>query len=688
MRKNIKITILSLVLPAAFAGCSKEMTMNRPPEAQDHVSSKIINAPVDAAEGSLLVFLDKDAAESAFAGMVPSGIDSLLASVGATSFERLIPYCSEDEEAIRRYGLDRWFLVRYDPTAGTESVALRFAASGMVRKVQYNTKMRRASDACSWQYVSKAAGNVVPMAPAVDFDDPMLPDQWHYINSGDMSLSVNARAGADVNVRDAWRLTGGDRRVIVAVLDEGVDCTHEDLEANIWTNPAEIPGNGEDEDGHGYADDIHGFNFVTNTGTITWNRPGDSGHATHVAGTIAAVNNNATGVCGIAGGTGNGDGVRIMSCQIFDGNDGGTSDISAQAIIYAARMGASIIQCSFGSQAGTVTNDADYKSRGNGVEANALDFFLDNAESCDAIEGKGGIAIFASGNESTAMAAYPGAYKRVVSVTATGCDGLPANYTNYGYGCDIAAPGGEYYTGSTYSESTCILSTMPMQPIDEVDASGNPTGSQTVSKYGYMQGTSMACPHVSGVAALGLSYALKCGKSFTREEFVSLLLTSVNDIDHLLAGTKRTMYNGSIGQMPLSPFKGNMGSGTVDAWRLLMQIEGTPVIPLKVGESQNVGLEPYFGGGASSILINASADAMQIDISEEDAAAIGLTTMPYIRYGRLYIHPTKTGSAKFTVTAFVGGTDEDATSTPSAERVTREISVIARNVATGNGGWL
>ena len=79
---------------------------------------------------------------------------------------------------------------------------------------------------------------------------------------------------------------------------------------------------------------------------------------------------------------------------------------------------------------------------------------------------------------------------------------------------------------------------------------------------------------------------------------------------------------------------------------------------------------------------------MQIDISEEDAAAIGLTTMPYIRYGRLYIHPTKTGSAKFTVTAFVGGTDEDATSTPSAERVTREISVIARNVATGNGGWL
>ena len=137
-------------------------------------------------------------------------------------------------------------------------------------------------------------------------------------------------------------------------------------------------------------------------------------------------------------------------------------------------------------------------------------------------------------------------------------------------------------------------------------------------------------------------------------------------------------------QMPLDQFKGNMGSGTIDAWRLLMQIEGTPVIPVQAGVSQEIGLEPYFGGGASSLLLNGAT----VSVSEDDRNAIGLQTEPYIMYGKLYIRPTRTGAAKLTVTALVGGDSENSSDTPSGQVVTREISVISRSVVSGNGGWL
>ena len=162
------------------------------------------------------------------------------------------------------------------------------------------------------------------------FNDPKLQDQWHYINLGDVSVAPTSRVGADVNVKDAWNLTTGDSRIIVAICDEAVKYNHPDLQANMWVNEGEIADNGIDDDGNGYIDDVHGFNFLSpydkETGTwevlpLSWDKVNDSGHGTHVAGTIAAVNNNGMGVCGIAGGrTGNGDGVRIMTCQLFSGN--------------------------------------------------------------------------------------------------------------------------------------------------------------------------------------------------------------------------------------------------------------------------------------------------------------------------------------------------------------------------------
>ena len=150
------------------------------------------------------------------------------------------------------------------------------------------------------------------------------------ILNGQQSLSPEfikgTYVGYDVNCKEAWEKCTGDLSIIVAVLDEGLMYTHEDLKDNMWVNPLETEvGGNTDADGNGYRGDRHGYNFVSDTGLISWGDPGDSGHGTHVASTIAAVNNNEIGVGGVAGGDGTSDsGVKIMSCQIFAGNKGAT----------------------------------------------------------------------------------------------------------------------------------------------------------------------------------------------------------------------------------------------------------------------------------------------------------------------------------------------------------------------------
>ena len=330
--------------------------------------------------------------------------------------------------------------------------------------------------------------------------------QWHYNNTGNI-FAQTSQLGADANVYAAWQLSTGNPDVIVAVVDQGVKYDHEDLAANMWVNEAELNGTpGVDDDGNGYVDDIYGYNFTKETGELDFSA--ELMHGTHVAGTIAAVNNNGVGVCGIAGGSGRGDGVKIMSCQIFHDKDGGDAATSAKAIKYAADNGAAIIQCSYGYPAGSVTSDTAYSS-GASAEKQAIDYFIAK-QNCAAIEG--GLAIFAAGNDLTGISGYPGAYRDYISVTAMSCDYTPAYYTNYGPGCNIAAPGGDAY--QSYLEN---INTGASEVLSTVNG----------GKYGYMQGTSMACPHVSGVAALGLSYALQLGKTFTQNEFTTLLLTSV-----------------------------------------------------------------------------------------------------------------------------------------------------------------
>ncbi len=654
----------------ALAACSSDPLAETDAPVSGSVPApaamKIVNTSANAVPGSLLIYFDdravgqvEQAAAAAAAtrsaatraGIVD--VDEVLGALSVRGLRRVFPCNPKSEERTRAAGLHKWYLVEFDEEADLDLAASRLASVAEVEHVQFNTQLCRMDD---YRAVPLGASAAAPAAAAV-FNDPYLSKQWHYINTGNRAIAQTARVGADIDVEEAWKLTGGDRRIVVAVVDEGVKYTHPDLAANMWSN-ADEANDGRDTDGNGYADDLYGYNFV-DRGPVTWDKPEDSGHGTHVAGTVAAVNNNGTGVCGVAGGTGSNDGVRIMSCQIFSNDGGGSVAQTAEAIRYAADNGASIIQCSFGYQttdgSNPIPSDTYYK-KNYGIEIQAIEYFV-SKKNCEALDG--GLAIFAAGNEADGRSSYPGGYVDNISVTAFSTDYLPAYYTNYGPGCNIAAPGGDYKIAAD-GKSSMVLSTLPSE-INEGD------------DYGYMQGTSMACPHVSGVAALGLSYALKLGKTFSVDEFKAMLLTSVNNIDTYLDGTK--------GGIDLAQYYKNMGTGAVDAYQLLMQVEGTPCLRAKVGTKQLLPLTEYFGGAASNLTY------VGVTMTPEAMTKLGIAEAPTIAYGKLQIKCTKPGVARIKVTAIAGG-DTLGGEVEGGQAVTREFAIIARATKNANGGWL
>lgn len=657
--KILNSKLVSVLIAAALCGCVENTIDEGSAGNTDSGSRKIILTSQDAENGELLVKFSEEAVSTVVYGMTRSestrtGIqpfDAAMTDIQAISLERVFPYVEKSEANTRAFGLDRWYIVKFNADISLDKAARRLADVGEVSFVQYNGRIMATSneEPVPYDQAWSTSADQTDTRAESKFNDPRLEKQWHYKNTGNEAIVKPIKAGCDINLEAAWELCAGDPTIVVAIVDQGVQYTHEDLAANMWANEKELNGvKGVDDDKNGYTDDIYGYNFVKGHGGITWNEGDDTGHGIHVAGTVSAVNNNGAGVCGVAGGSGNNDGVKLMSVQVFANGRSTSTGQTAKAIKYAADNGADVLQCSWGTYMGPTT-DEEYLASSS-IEADAFKYFINTPRPGRPING--GIAIVAAGNEGSACS-YPGAYPDMVCVTALSTDFTPSSFTNFGLPADISAPGGDLNYHEKNSSTGGVLST-----LREVN-----------SWYGYMSGTSMSCPHVSGVAALGLSYAHKLGKTFQPNEFRSLLLGSVNELESYLTGTKNYRpYSNLSGVMNMEDYKGKMGGGMVDAYKMLLAVRGTPAITVKEGEEITISLSKYYG--------DMTAQTYELKVPTAVAEKLGLTQTTG-EGDKVKITCAKQGAGLVTVTTTVGRTP-----------MSREVAIICRNKVASNGGWL
>lgn len=388
-----------------------------------------------------------------------SAIDELNNRFGVSEMKPTFNLYKTQSRAVRSrralhhsWGFDRW----YDITIANDSITQAVEAYNELAEVALAEpifrKVRNSSE-------ERESSEWIP-------NDPEYSKQWHYHSTGQKGSVI----GSDINLQKAWYYERGFEEILVAVVDGGLELDHPDLKANIWEGK--------------------GYNFVDGSETIV----GDY-HGTHVGGTVAAVNNNGIGVSGVAGGSGPhvGDGIRMMSCQIFSATAFGGS---AEALIWAADNGAVISQNSWSYGDSLVFNQSDL---------DAIDYFNANGGG-DALVG--GLAVFSAGNRGLEGTYYPGCYEGAFSVASIDNEKVRASYSNHGDWVDITAPGGDKFKGA----GAGVYST---------DVGGD---------YKYLDGTSMACPHVSGVAALIVSAAYRNGIVLTADELKEILQKSADNI--------------------------------------------------------------------------------------------------------------------------------------------------------------
>ncbi|MFQ5636743.1 MAG: S8 family serine peptidase [bacterium] len=422
-------------------------------------------------------------------GVVQTGIPSLDAlnqQHNARSMKRILRHGGKFEARHVQSGLTRWYTLNFDPGSDIESLVSEYAADSNLETAHLNYRAQLTDIRSQRKRVEAILAPFKKANGDINLvpNDPMYPDQWHYNNTGQSGGTPDA----DIDLPEAWDIETGDPGVVVSDLDTGLDLSHPDL-TNVWVNTGEIPANGIDDDGNGYIDDINGWDFSDND-----NNPDDNDdHGSHTGGTVAAKTNNAIGVAGVAGGFS--PGASIMVCKIFSN---AFVSVIVEAFTYAADNGSKVSTNSWGYG---FTNPIP------AVEA-AIDYFLTTSD---------GVVVFAAGNQNSSdpKRGYPSSYAPTISVASTDHNDVKSSFSNYGSWVDISAPG------------SSVLSTIR-------------------GGYAYFSGTSMACPHVAGVAALLLSN----DPTMTGAEVRTQLEGTTDNIDAQNPG-----YIGQLGTGRLNAFR-------------------------------------------------------------------------------------------------------------------------------------
>lgn len=410
------------------------------------------------------------------------------------------------------------------------------------------------------------------------------PNDPYYSSSGAWGQSFRDLWGLQsISAESAWDTSQGDG-VLVAVVDSGLDYNHEDIAGNVWLNDGEVGldgngndkrSNGIDDDGNGLIDDWHGWDFVTIDGTPGDNDPMDNhGHGTHVSGTIAAMGNNGLGVIGVA------PHAKMMAVKGLDANGNGSTEDLSNAIIYAADQGASVINLSWGGSGPTPQILIDVISYAHNV--------------------KGAVVVAAAGNFNQDVGTpvngfYPACIRDVIAVAAVNHLDAKASFSNFGAKIDVTAPGGGD-TGVGIQPDRSILSLKSSQAGSVMTGSG-----QLIVGTNYLRqsGTSMASPHVAGVAALIRAQH----PEFSPEQVRQVLRSSADDIGApgfdtqfgygrvnanrsltieaplaaqlaspagILSGLSQVDVTGSVGGANLSSWRLEYGAGTAPlSWTLI-----------------------------------------------------------------------------------------------------------------------
>lgn len=432
-------------------------------------------------------------------------------------------------------------------------------------------------------------------------NDTYFSYQWGLQNSG----TGGSKAGADIDAVTAWNTLTSASSVIVAVIDSGARLSHPDLSGNLWTNSSEVAGNGKDDDGDGYIDDVHGINAIYGKSSAKAGDPtDDNGHGTHVSGIIGAVGNNGTGIAGVAWK------VQIMPLK-FLGSDGtGTSSDAIECIDYAIAHGANIINASYGDDSGA----SGYSNSEHDALVRA--------------QTAGIIVVAAAGNDALNIdvsEAYPATYMldNIVAVgNSTELDEASSS-SNYGSGnCELFAPG------------TSILS------LGYKADSGS-------TAYVYMSGTSMAAPHVAGALALikakfpSETYRQLINRLLRGAEAVSAFSGKAQtggrlNLANALATTKNTPFNDDFSERAVlsgqnvrvrssntgatletgEPAHAGISSASSLWWEWTAPVSGTTVLSTS-GSGFNTLLGVYTGTSVSGLTTVASND----DASTSDTAS-------------------------------------------------------------------